>query len=158
MQRLLVTPTARAALVAGKGFIRSLWQGVIVYLLSRFLGVMVNWNFFELAKVVFAQALFSTFSLITACIIRSSFRSLSLGQLFTMPLLFASDAIYSPASVAGWLVSYRNPLTYVGKPLRTFMLDGSFGTLALGREYAAILLTTTILFSMGAWLRPHLAS
>jgi ABC-2 type transport system permease protein len=49
-------------------------------------------------------------------------------------------------------------LTYVVDALRTFMLAGNTSTFGLGKDYAVILLTTTILVFIGARLYPHLGS
>jgi ABC-2 type transport system permease protein len=59
-----------------------------------------------------------------------------------------------------WLkiISHLNPLTYVVDALRTFMLAGSTSTFGLGRDYAVILLTMTLLVLIGARLYPRLAS
>ena len=75
--------------------------------------------------------------------------------MLTMPLFFASNAIYPTSIMPGWLkiVSHLNPLTYVVDALRTFMLAGSTST-----DYAVILLTTIILVCIGARLYPHLAT
>ena len=82
------------------------------------------------------------------------------GQVLTMPLFFASNAIYALAMMPGWLktISHLNPLTYVVDALRTFMLAGSTSTFGLSHDYAVILLTTTILVFIGARLYPRLAS
>ena len=40
------------------------------------------------------SALFSTFSLIVACIVRTRERFMGIGQALTMPIFFASNAIY----------------------------------------------------------------
>jgi ABC-2 type transport system permease protein len=60
----------------------------------------------------------------------------------------------------GWLkiVSHLNPLTYVVDALRTFMLTGSASSFGLSRDYAVILLSTTVLVFIGARLYPRLAS
>jgi ABC-type polysaccharide/polyol phosphate export permease len=78
VQKFLASPTPRAALVLGKGFsagIRTLSQGVIVYSLSLLLGVKLNWNplalFNVLVIVILAATLFSTFSLVIACIVKT---------------------------------------------------------------------------------------
>jgi ABC-2 type transport system permease protein len=77
-----------------------------------------------------------------------------------MPLFFASNAIYPTAIMPAWLraISHLNPLTYVVDALRTFMLAGSTSTFSLSRDYAVILLTTTILVFVGARLYPRLAT
>src|ERR1017187_5610183 len=167
VQKFLASPTPRAALVLGKGFsagIRSLSQTAIVYGLSLLLGVKLNWNPLALLNVlivvVLAATLFGTFSLIIACIVKTRERFMGVGQVLTMPLFFASNAIYPTDIMPGWLktISHLNPLTYVVDVLRTFMLAGSTSTFGLSRDYAVILLTTTILVFIGARLYPHLAT
>jgi ABC-2 type transport system permease protein len=167
VQKFLASPTPRASLVLGKGFsagIRSLSQTIIVYCLSLALGVKLNWSPVALVNVVvlviLAATLFSTFSLIIACIVKTRERFMGVGQVLTMPLFFASNAIYPTSIMPGWLkiISHCNPLTYVVDALRTFMLAGSASALGLGRDYAVILLTTAILVFVGARLYPRLAS
>jgi ABC-2 type transport system permease protein len=166
VQKFLASPTPRAALVLGKGFsagIRSLSQTVIVYGLSLLLGVKLNWSPFALLNVVvvvLAATLFGTFSLVIACIVKTRERFMGVGQVLTMPLFFASNAIYPTDIMPGWLkfISHLNPLTYVVDALRTFMLAGSTSAFGLGLDYAVILLTTIILVLIGARLYPHLAT
>jgi len=167
VQKFLASPTPRAALVLGKGFsagVRSLSQAAIIYALSLLLGVKLNWSPLALlnvvAIVILASTLFSTFSLIIACIVKTRERFMGIGQVLTMPLFFASNAIYPTDIMPGWLrtISHLNPLTYVVDALRTFMLAGSTSSFGLGRDYAVILLVTTILVIIGAKLYPHLAT
>ena len=121
VHKFLVTPTPRAALVLGKALsagIRALTQAVIVYGLALLVGVRVNWNLLSLlgvlAVVLLGAAFFSTFSLIIACIVKTRERFMGIGQVLTMPLFFASNAIYPIAIMPRWLqiVSHMNPLTY----------------------------------------------
>ena len=167
VQKFLASPTPRAALVLGKGFsagVRTLSQAAIVYALSLLLGVKLNWSPLALLNVivlvVLAATLFSTFSLTIACIVRTRERFMGVGQVLTMPLFFASNAIYPTAIMPGWLkvISHLNPLTYVVDALRTFMLAGSTSTFGLTVDYAVILLTTTVLVLIGARLYPRLAT
>jgi len=167
VQKFLVSPTPRSALVLGKGLsasIRTLSQAVVVYGLSLVLGVKLNWSPLALlnviAIVVLAATLFSTFSLIIACIVKTRERFMGVGQVLTMPLFFASNAIYPTEIMPVWLktVSHFNPLTYVVDALRTFMLVGSASTFGVGHDYAIILLATIILVIICAWLYPRLAT
>jgi ABC-2 type transport system permease protein len=167
VQKLLASPAPRAALVLGKALsasVRSLSQVVIIYALSFLLGVKLNWNPLALLNVltivILAAALFSSFSLIIACIVKTRDRFMGVGQVLTMPLFFASNAIYPTSIMPGWLqtISRLNPLTYVVDALRTFMLTGVAGTLGPGLDYAVILLTTAALVLIGARLYPRLAS
>ncbi len=167
VQKFLASPTPRAALVLGRGFsagIRTLSQAVIVYTLSLFLSVKLSWNPLALANVlvivILAATLFSTFSLVIACIVKTRERFMGVGQVLTMPLFFVSNAIYPTDIMPGWLkaVSHLNPLTYVVDALRTSMLAGSPSSFGLGLDYAVILLTTTVLVLIGAKLYPRLAT
>ena len=101
VHKLLVTPTPRAALVLGKGLsagCRALSQAFIIYLLALMLGVRIDWRPLSMAAVllvvVLGAALFSTFSLIIACLVKTRERFMGIGQVLTMPMFFASNAIY----------------------------------------------------------------
>ncbi len=82
------------------------------------LHVQLRFGVLALAGVVLAvmlgSAVFSTFSLIVACLVKSRERFMGIGQVLTMPLFFASNAIYPLSLMPGWLraVSRVNPLTY----------------------------------------------
>jgi len=165
VQKFLVSPTPRAALVLGKGFsagIRSLSQAIVVYGLSLLLGVKLNWNPLALLNVfivvVLAATLFSTFSLVIACIVKTRERFMGVGQVLTMPLFFASNAIYPTNIMPAWLkvISHLNPLTYVVDALRTSMLANSPSNFGMGMDYAVILLTTIVLVLIGARMYPQL--
>jgi len=166
VQRFLASPTPRAALVLGKGFsagMRTLSQAVVVYLLALLLGVKLNWHPLALLNVllivILAATLFATFSLVIACIVKTRERFMGVGQVLTMPLFFASNAIYPTDIMPGWLkmASHLNPLTYVVDALRSSMLAGGSSVLGLGVDYAVILVTTIILVLIGARLYPRLA-
>ncbi len=131
LQRYLVSPAPRSALVAGKALsagVRGLSQTLIVYLLSLLLGVGLSFDPFHIvgvgAVVVLSSALFSTLSLIIACIVKTRERFMGIGQVITMPIFFASNAIYPLSLMPGWLraVSHVNPLTYEVDALRALML------------------------------------
>jgi ABC-2 type transport system permease protein len=167
VQKFLASPTPRTALVLGKGFsagIRSLSQTIIVFGLSLLLGVKLNWNPLALLNVliivILAATLFATFSLVIACIVKTRERFMGVGQVLTMPLFFASNAIYPTEIMPGWLkiISHLNPLTYVVDALRTSMLADSPSSFGLGLDYAVILVTTTLLVFLGARLYPRLAT
>jgi ABC-2 type transport system permease protein len=85
---------------------------------------------------------------------------MGVGQVLTMPLFFASNAIYPTDIMPGWLkmVSHLNPLTYVVDGLRTCMLAGSTSVFGLSLDYAVMLVTTTVLVLVGAKLYSRLAT
>lgn len=166
VQKFLVSPTPRASLVLGKGLsagVRTLSQAAVVYFLCLLLGIRLNWSPLALlnvvAIVILGATLFSTFSLIIACIVKTRERFMGIGQVLTMPLFFASNAIYPTAMMPNWLkiISHLNPLTYVVDALRGTMLAGSTSVFGLATDFAVLILTTTILVIIGARLYPRLA-
>ena len=163
LHKLLVSPTPRAALVLGKALSageRGLVQCAVIYFLALALGVRLNPDFFAILGVlliaVLGAALFSTFSLIVACIVKTRERFMGIGQILTMPLFFASNAIYPIAIMPQWLkyVSEFNPLTYQADALRSLMIEGSTSTYGLGFDLVAMLVGTAILVTICAHLYP----
>jgi len=131
LAKLLVTPTPRVALVTGKAFaagVRALSQVVVVLVLSALLGVTLSTNPVHLAGVVLivllGAAFFSTLSISLAGIVLSRDRLMGIGQALTMPLFFASNALYPVALMPQWVqyVAKVNPLSYEVDALRGLLL------------------------------------
>ena len=167
VHKFIASPTPRAALVLGKALsagVRALSQAFIIYLLALLLGVKLNWHAGAiggmLVVVVLAAALFSTFSLIIACIVKTRDRFMGIGQVLTMPLFFASNAIYPITIMPHWLqiISKLNPLTYVVDALRTLMLAGNVSAFGLPWDFAVILLTTVFVVLVGARIYPRIVA
>lgn len=140
LQKLLASPAPRSALVLGKALsagIRSLAQGFIIYMLTMFMHVQLNWSPFALigvaTSIVLGAAMFSTFSLMVACIVKTRERFMGIGQVLTMPLFFASNAIYPIDIMPGWLkiIAHLNPLTYQVDILRALMISGGSSTFGI---------------------------
>ena len=169
IHKFLASPTPRAALVLGKALsagVRGLVQAVMIYLLALLLGVQMNWNPLAIlgviAAVILGAAFFSTFSLIIACLVKTRERFMGIGQILTMPLFFASNAIYPISIMPGWLqvVSQINPLTYEVDALRSLMLSSAAGGAVspnLGLDFVIMLVATTILVLIGSKLYPTIA-
>ena len=131
LTKLMVTPTPRAALVAGKAFaagIRSLAQAVTVLIVAALLGVSLTWNPLKLlgviVVVVLGAAFFSCLSVTIAGLVLKRDRLMGIGQAITMPLFFASNALYPVSLMPGWLrvISHVNPLTYEVAALRGLLI------------------------------------
>ncbi|MGW1624635.1 ABC transporter permease [Streptomyces sp. NPDC002172] len=146
LNKLLVTPTPRSALITGKAFaagVKSLIQAVVVIVIAAVLGVSLTWNPLKLLgvglAVVLASAFFSCLSMSIAGIVLSRDRLMGIGQAITMPLFFGSNALYPVAIMPGWLqvVSKINPLSYQVDALRGLLLGTpahlglDFGVLAV---------------------------
>jgi ABC-2 type transport system permease protein len=166
VHKFLATPTPRSALVLGKALsagIRGLSQAVIVYVLALVLGVRMNWSppalLGVLLVVLLGAACFSTFSLIIACLVKTRERFMGIGQVLTMPLFFASNAIYPISIMPGWLqvIARANPLSYEVNALRALMLAGGTGG-AVWMDFGVLLGVTAVLVIVGGWLYPTVAS
>ena len=159
LQRYLVSPAPRSALVLGKGLsagVRGLSQALIVYVLALILGVGINLNplsiFGVAAAIVLGSALFSMLSLIIACIVKTRERFMGVGQVLTMPIFFASNAIYPLSLMPAWLsaVSHMNPLTYQVDALRALMLIEGTSEYGLALDFSILLVSTAVLTAVAA--------
>ena len=131
LAKLLVTPTPRSALIAGKAFaagIRAFSQVIVVLVLSAILGVALTTNPMRLAAaagaVWLAAAFFSCLSMSIAGIVLKRERLMGIGQAIMMPLFFASNALYPVSLMPDWLqvISHANPLSYEVDALRGLLI------------------------------------
>jgi ABC-2 type transport system permease protein len=164
LHKFLVSPAARTALVSGKALsagVRALSQAVIVYALAAGMGVGLRWGILPIAGMVLAvvvgAAVFATFSLIVACLVKTRERFMGIGQILTMPLFFASNAIYPTAvmpTVVRWF-AHINPLSYQTDILRTLMLRGATSTFGLTVDFAVLFGSLVVLVAIAARLYPR---
>ncbi|MCX5243047.1 ABC transporter permease [Streptomyces prunicolor] len=163
LNKLLVTPTPRSALITGKAFaagVKSLIQAVVVVVIAAILGVALTWNPLKLigvgAIVILGSAFFSCLSMTIAGIVLSRDRLMGFGQAITMPLFFGSNALYPVAIMPGWLqaVSKVNPLSYEVDALRGLLL----GTPShLGTDFAVLLVAAALGIAAASSLLGRLA-
>jgi ABC-2 type transport system permease protein len=144
LHKILVSPAPRVALVLGRALaagLRGVSQIFIVYLLCFFLGVDLRWDPLSLLGVIFTVllggAVFSTLSLIAASIVKKRERFMGIGQVLTMPLFFASNALYPIEMMPAWIrtLSILNPLTYQVDALRSFMIAGEVSHFGLMTDF-----------------------
>ncbi len=109
------------------------------------------------AIIVLGSGLFATLSLIIACIVKTRF--MGIGQVLTMPIFFASNAIYPISLMPAWLqtVSRLNPLTYEVDALRTLMLKSGASVYGLPFDFAVLIATGLVLVAIAARLYPRMA-
>ena len=166
VQKLLVSPAHRSALVLGKAVaagLRGLVQAVIVYLVAYFLHVGLRWEILAIMEVLVAvmlgSCIFSTFSLIIACIVKTRERFMGIGQVLTMPLFFASNAIYPLEMMPAWLrtIAAFNPLTYLVDVLRDAMIEGGRSTHGLTIDFGIMAAVFLLMLTIAAKLYPGLA-
>ncbi|MGE0450099.1 MAG: ABC transporter permease [Vicinamibacterales bacterium] len=164
IHKLFVSPTPRAALVAGKALsagVRSFSQVVIIYTLALILGVRMNWHPLALAGVVLGvlagAACFGTLSLIIASLVRTRERFMGIGQLMTMPLFFASNAIYPLAIMPPWLhvVARINPLSYQVDLLRALMIPAGESAFGVATDFTVLVSSTVVLVAIAVRVYPR---
>jgi ABC-2 type transport system permease protein len=150
LTKLLVTPTPRSALIMGKSFaagIRALAQVIVVLVLSAILGVALTTNPVNILGtfviVMLGSAFFSCLSMTIAGVVLKRDRLMGIGQMITMPLFFASNALYPVKIMPGWLrvLSKVNPLSYEVDALRG-MLIGSPSH--LGLDFAVLIVAVLL--------------
>jgi ABC-2 type transport system permease protein len=166
LHKYLVSPASRSALVTGKalaGGLRSLVQAAMVYVLALVIGIHLRLDPLSIVGValvvVIGSAAFATFSLVIACLVRTRERFMGIGQILTMPLFFASSAIYPTSIMPPWLkvVAEVNPLTYQVDALRGLMVQGSVESFPLALDFSVLIASTVILIAIAARLYPRLA-
>ena len=161
LQKLLVTPTPRLALVWGKMIsagVRGLSQSFVVVIFALLLGVQLHITPFSVLGifviVMMGSAVFSGISMIIASIVKTRERFMGIGQVITLPLFFASSAIYPISIMPRWLqvVAYVNPLSYMVDGLRTLMLTGT--ALGVGTDIAVLVASALAISILSAWMYP----
>jgi ABC-2 type transport system permease protein len=162
-----VSPASRLALVLGKALsagVRGLAEAVIVYLVTFAMGIRTNGRVLAvlgvLGLIVLGAVLFSTLSLIIACLVKTRERFMGIGQVLTMPIFFASNAIYPLTLMPDWLraLSHANPLTYEVDALRALMLPGGSSAFGLGLDATVLLATSVGLLAIAARLYPRMVT
>jgi len=152
--------------VSGKalaGGLRALVQAVVVYAVAAAIGIHLRLGVAEVLGVILVTVLgaacFATFSLIIACLVRSRERFMGIGQVLTMPLFFASSAIYPVALMPSWLqvVAHLNPLTYQVDALRALMVVGGTATFPLALDFGVLAASLAVMLAIAARLYPRLA-
>ena len=162
LAKLMVTPTPRVALVAAKAFasgVRAVVQALAVMVVAALLGVHLDLNPLHFLGVVVALVLGSAFfcclSITIAGLVLSRDRLMGIGQAITMPLFFASNALYPVQLMPGWLqvINHINPLSYEVEALRG-LLVGSPARLVL--DFGVLLVAAAVMISIAAALLPRL--
>ena len=165
VHKQLVSPAYRSALVLGKalsaGF-RGLVQCGVIYALAALMHLPLRYELLAvlgvLGTVVLGSALFSTFSLIIACIVKTRERFMGVGQVLTMPLFFASSAIYPLDLMPYWLklVARVNPLTYLVDALRSLMIPGELSAANIATDLGILTIIALALMVLAVRLYPGL--
>ena len=138
LHKLLSTPAPRYSIIIGKTFaagVRSIFQAILVFVLALIIRVQLNMDPISILGVLFVIVLsgmcFSSLSIFLASLLKTRERMMGIGQAITMPLFFASSAIYPVDLMPDWLkvVARVNPLSYAVDALRAILVTGDFSHL-----------------------------
>lgn len=160
MQKMLALPLPRSVFIIGKSLaagVRSLTQMVAILVLCALMGIPLRWQLLPLlgavVTIMIGGMIFASFSMIIASIVKTRERFMGLGQLFTMPLFFASNALYPVSIMPPWLqvLSRVNPLTYVVNLLRAFLVTGRVNAVA---DFGILAAVALLMVVMATYLYP----
>ncbi len=140
LTKLLSTPSPRISVVVGKALaagVRGIFQGIMLFGLALIMGVNLRFDPLDVAGVFLVVVLFAmcfaSLSMTLASFLKTRDRMMGIGQAITMPLFFASNAIYPIDLMPTWLqaISKYNPLSYVVDAVRSMLLTGDYSGLPL---------------------------
>ena len=85
---------------------------------------------------------------------------MGIGQVLTMPIFFASNAIYPITIMPQWLrtVAMGNPLSYEVDALRTLMLTGGVSQLGLGLDAVVLIAVFGLMVMIATCLYPRMTT
>lgn len=165
LQKLIALPVPRPAFVTGKAFgagVRAISQVVIILLLSLLLRINLHWSilgiFMSIITIIFGAIIFSSLSMALAAIVKNRERFMGIGQVITMPLFFASNAIYPISIMPHWLqiLARINPLGYIVELLRGYLLNGYVQN--AGFDWFIVIMVTVIIQLIAAYLYPKIVT
>lgn len=152
LTKLLSTPSPRSSIIVGKALaagVRGVFQAIMIFGLALILGINLRLDLIDVSAVFLVIVLFamcfSSLSMLLASFLKTRDRMMGIGQAITMPLFFASNAIYPISLMPAWLqaISTWNPLSYVVDALRALLLTGDYRELPT--DIGAVLVATLVL-------------
>jgi ABC-2 type transport system permease protein len=157
LKKLLVTPASRYSMVIGRSMasgVRAIFQALIILPIAVLIGVQFvpNPAYFLLALIVifFASGGFAAISILVASFMKTRERFMGIGQAITMPLFFASNALYPIQMMPPILREFStfNPLSYVVDAVRGLLITGDLSNLLI--DLVAIAIFDAALFILAS--------
>jgi ABC-2 type transport system permease protein len=151
LTKLLSSPAPRASIIVGKALaagIRGIFEAIVIFSLTLIMGVNLRFDLVDVLSVFLVVVLFAMcfagLSMLLASYLKAREKMMGVGQAITMPLFFASNAIYPISLMPRWLqlVSFANPLSYVVDAMRAMMLTGDYS--GLPADMLALVIATLI--------------
>lgn len=140
LNKLMSTPAPRSSIVLGKslaGGLRGTFQALGILIIALVIGIDIILTPLSIIGmfviIILCGICFSSMSMALASLFRTRERMMGVGQAITMPLFFASSAIYPVSIMPGWLqvIAVANPLSYVVDALRSLLVTGDLSGLGL---------------------------
>jgi len=163
LQRLLATPLPRLGIVLGKASgasVRALVQSCVLLAVLAAARIDIRWSvegvLGALVLLAIGTAAFASLSMVLAAVMKTRERFMGIGQLITMPLFFASSALYPISIMPGWLQALArvNPLTYEVHGMRQLLLGIATGG-TLWVDFAVTAAFCAVLAGLAARLYPR---
>ncbi len=160
LDKLLAAPIRRGAIPFGKmaaSAVQGLLQAVIIVIVALLFGVKFQSGFLGILAILFIATLLSFilagFSLALSVKIKTIETLMAIINLFMMPLMFASNALFPVKVMPAWLqtIAKVNPITYAIIPMRDLTVSGwnihiLWYTLAILAIDVAVMLWTNWVF------------
>ncbi|HDL86622.1 MAG TPA: ABC transporter [Candidatus Acetothermia bacterium] len=133
LEKLMAAPIARGSIAFGKMLSTMLQVGtqvVVVMIIATILGVHIVTGLPGCVVILLIAMVFSLilsgFSLSVSATMKTMETLMALVNLVTLPLMFASSALFPLKVMPGWLaaVAKFNPVTYAVRPVRELTLYG----------------------------------
>jgi ABC-2 type transport system permease protein len=162
-QKVLITPIPRSALVLGKmlsASLRAYTQALVIIILAAILGIHFESSVARflgvVALILLGSTVFGGLSMVIASVVRTRERMMGIGQLVTMPLFFASSALYPLEVMPPWLrvVALVNPMSYLVEGLRGLMCNPDYSR--FGWDAGVLLLASVVVWLLGTRQYPRL--
>ena len=159
LNKLLSTPAPRSSIVLGKSLaagLRGILQALGILLIAIILGIDMILTPLTvigmIAIIILCGICFSSMSMALASVFHTRERMMGVGQAITMPLFFASSAIYPVSIMPGWLqaIAVVNPLSYVVDALRSLLVTGDLS--GLGVDLLILVASPLFFYCWPAWV------
>ena len=157
LNKLLSTPIPRSAIVLGKSLaagMRGIFQAIGIIVIALIMGIdiiLTPLNVLGVIVVIIMCGIcFSSMSMALASFFSTRERMMGIGQALTMPLFFASSAIYPISIMPTWLkvIAVANPLSYIVDALRSLLVTGDYSS--LGLDALVIIASASILLLLAS--------
>ncbi|MFQ6010833.1 MAG: ABC transporter permease [Nitrososphaerales archaeon] len=157
MSKLLAAPVPRSSIAIGKALaagVRGLMQAATIFALAIVLQIPIIFNpayIIAVILVVFALgAAFASVSTFIALVLKTRDRVMGVSQVMTMPLFFASNALYPISLMPAWLqaIALVNPLSYVVSAIRALLVTGNLSRLPI--DLLGVTLTSILFIGLSS--------